>query len=331
MSDPEEVAVSDTESEDDVLTKGTPAGRRRRNLGRGLAALFGDEEEPGAETAAPGGETAELPAQVLPTAFLKPNPFQPRRAFDDEQMDALVASISEKGVLQPILVRPVAGEADAFEIIAGERRWRAAQRAQLHEVPVFIKALEDHEALEVALVENIQRQDLSAIEEAEGYQRLIDEFGHTQGGLAKVIGRSRSHIANTLRLLNLPATVRQLVDQGALTAGHARALLSVDDPEALAKKVVRQGLNVRQVERLVQKRKPDRTPTEPKAAPEEVPLAKDSNTRELEHRLSEKLGLAVDIRFDGKGGSLTVHYHSLEQLDDVVRRLGREPSDDTRF
>ncbi len=331
MSEPEEVVDSDTESDDDVLNKGASAGRRRRNLGRGLAALFGDEEESAGEPTAASGAAVDLPSQVLPTAFLRPNPFQPRRAFDDEQMESLVASVGEKGVLQPILVRPVAGEADVYEIIAGERRWRAAQRAQLHEVPVFIKALEDHEALEVALVENIQRQDLSAIEEAEGYQRLIDEFGHTQGGLAKVIGRSRSHIANTLRLLNLPASVRQLVDEGALTAGHARALLVADDPEALARKVVRQGLNVRQVERLVQKPKPDRAAVEPKQKAEDVPLGKDSNTRELEHRLSEKLGLSVDIRFDGKGGSLTVHYHSLEQLDDVVRRLGREPSDDSRF
>jgi ParB family chromosome partitioning protein len=219
----------------------------KRNLGRGLAALFGEEEGEYAEH----GQSAA--ARSLPVGQLKPGSLQPRRNFDDEALEALVQSVREKGVLQPLLVRRVAGAGESFEIIAGERRWRAAQLANIHEVPVVVREMDDSEALEVALVENIQRQDLTPLEEAEGYQRLIDEFAHSPGDLGRAVGKSRSHVANMLRLLNLPEPVKQLVDDGSLSAGHARALLGCDDPVAVARDVVRRGLNVRQTERLVAK------------------------------------------------------------------------------
>ncbi len=297
----------------------TPPGGepdKRTNLGRGLAALFGEESEDlGAPDRAGAAETA-------PIGQLRPNPFQPRREFEAEALRSLADSISANGILMPILVRRRPGQADVLEIVAGERRWRAAQMARLHEVPVVIRELSDRETLEAALVENVQREDLSAIEEAEGYQRLMAEFEHTQEVLAKVIGKSRSHVANTLRLLGLPEAVKAMVLHGELSAGHARALLGAERPEALAKKIVSRGLNVRQTEQLVRKSGSVRA---------EVPgrsgraAAKDPDTLALERDLTALLGLKVTIDIQGKGGALTVRYQTLEQLDEVLRRLNHAP------
>lgn len=286
---------------------------KRRGLGRGLSALLGDDR-PGVDAAAPG-DGGDRVVRLLPVAQLKPGKFQPRRYFDDERINDLVESVREKGVLQPILVRRD-GDGDDYEIIAGERRWRAAQLAQLHEVPVIVKALSDREAAEVALVENLQRQDLSPLEEAEGYRRLMDEFDHTQEDLAKAVGKSRSHVANTMRLLGLPDPVKGMLDAGQLTAGHARALLVSDEPVKLAQQVVSKGLNVRQTEKLVQGPARQR-----KAA--KANAGKDPDTTALERDLSALLGLKVAIRFHGRGGELTIHYGNLEQLDDILHRLSQ--------
>ncbi len=231
---------------------------KKKGLGRGLSHLFGEAEAAyrpaGAESA------AAAPAQAgggkaLPVEYLRPGKFQPRRHFDEAALEELAGSIRHHGLLQPILVRPIAGQADAYEIIAGERRWRAAQLAALHDVPVIVQSLTDTQALEIALVENLQRQDLTALEEAEGYQRLIDEFGHSHGALGELVGKSRSHVANMLRLLALPAGVKTMLQDGALSAGHARALLTAPDPEALAKAVAERNLSVRDVERLANQAK----------------------------------------------------------------------------
>ena len=304
---------------------GEEAGRRR-GLGRGLASLLGDDAD----------DLAELDrlrqSRTVPIEFLHPGPFQPRRRFGEEELASLVESVREKGVLQPILVRRDPDNANQYQIIAGERRWRAAQEAQLHEVPVLVKDLDDRDALEVALVENIQRQDLNALEEAEGYRRLTDEYGHTQEEVGKAVGKSRSHVANTLRLLALPEPVKDLLEDGALTAGHARALLNADDPARLAAEVAKRGLNVRDTERLVQKRRAaaegigagdgarQRGPGRKAAA-----TAKDADTLALENELAAALGLRVALDFDGAsgGGTVTVYYTTLEQLDDVIARLHR--------
>jgi ParB family chromosome partitioning protein len=239
---------------------------------------------------------------------------QPRRHFAEDELESLAESIRARGVMQPLLVRPAAGDPQRYEIVAGERRWRAAQRAGVHELPVVVYALSDREALEVALLENVQRQDLSPIEEADGYRRLIDEFGHTQAELASTLGKSRSHIANLLRLLALPSSVRGLLDAGALSAGHARALLMARDAGGMARTVVDQGLNVRQTERLVQADKHD-------AGRSRRPPEKDPDTRALERELSARLGLKVTLRSAGNGGTLAIAYHTLDQLDGVISRL----------
>ncbi len=299
----------------DKSSSGEPG--RRTNLGRGLAALFGEES----------ADYAELDkvraAKTVPIERLHPNRFQPRREFESDGLQALADSIAANGILQPILVRRHPERPSDFEIVAGERRWRAAQLAQTHEVPVVIRDLSDRETLEAALVENVQRQDLSPIEEAEGYQRLIEEFEHTQEDLARALGKSRSHVANTMRLLGLPEAVKAMVMHGRLTAGHARALLGAEEPEALAKKVLARGLNVRQTERLVQAARgrpaARREPAEPGAA------VKDPDTLALERDLAALLGLKVNIAIRGEGGTLTIHYQTLEQLDDVLRRLSHAP------
>lgn len=288
---------------------------RRRELGRGLAALLGDaveEQEQGT------GEARHQP-HTLPIEQLRPSRFQPRRNFAEADIQGLAESIREQGILQPILVRRHPDTPGSYEIVAGERRWRAAQVARLHEVPVIVKDIGDEGVLEIALVENIQRQDLGPLEEAEGFQRLIEEFSHTQEDLAKAVGRSRSHIANTIRLLNLPAKVKTLLDQGALSAGHARALLNAADPEGLASLVVKRGLNVRQTEKLAQDGK---KPTSKR----KTPAAKDPDTIALEQDLSNMLGLNVSIDFHGKGGRLVINYDSLEQLDDLLNRLTQSPA-----
>ncbi len=285
---------------------------KRRNLGRGLSALLGEDPIP-AETAAENrGPT------VLPVSSLTPSPFQPRQVFDEAAIDDLAASIRERGVLQPLLVRRAAGMNDIYEIIAGERRWRAAQRAQLHEVPVVVREMGDQEVLEVALVENLQRQDLNALEEAEGYRRLQEEFHHTQEDLAKAVGKSRSHVANTMRLLALPDEVKQMMEMGSLSAGHARALLGLDNAVALAREIAEKGLNVRQAERLAKSGHKPKSPREAAA-----PSGKDADCRALEHDLTETLGLKVSIDSQGSGGKLSIEYKTLEQLDDLLQRLGR--------
>ena len=291
---------------------------RRRGLGRGLSALFG-EETPEAAPAAPGAPPAGT--RTIPIEHLHPGRYQPRRTFDPESMNALIESVKAQGILQPLLVRRHPEIADAYEIVAGERRWRAAQAAQLHEVPVIVRELGDRETLEIALVENIQRQDLNPLEEAEGYRRLLEEFAHTQEDLARVVGKSRSHIANSLRLLTLPDPVRTMLQDGRLTAGHARALLNAGDPEGLAEEVAKRGLNVRQTEKLAKLAKESTSGGKTSA-----PAAKLADTAALERELTALLGLKVTIAFDGQGGALTIHYRTLEQLDDVLRRLSNAPA-----
>ena len=282
---------------------------RAKSLGRGLSSLLGEEAETEEATA-----TAET-QRTIPVEYLRPSRFQPRRAFDEDAIADLAESIRLRGVLQPILVRPLAGTSGAYEIIAGERRWRAAQKAQLHDIPVIIRELSDQEALEVALVENLQRQDLSPLEEAEGYNRLMEDFSHTQEKLAQSVGKSRSHVANMMRLLSLPDPVKGMLDTGALTVGHARALLGCAEAVQLAEQVAEKGLNVRQTEKLAQAAggKAKRPP--------KAPQEKDADTIALERDLSNLLGLRVTIQFNGRGGDLSIHYDSLEQLDDILHRL----------
>ncbi len=283
---------------------------KRRGLGRGLSALLGDE--PAVSTAS---DESTPGVRQMAVERLQPGAYQPRRLFDDDRIQDLVESVRSKGVLQPILVRRHPTAADTYEIIAGERRWRAAQLAQLHEVPVLIRDLSDREAAEVALVENLQRQDLSPLEEAEGYRRLMEEFEHTQEGLSKAVGKSRSHVANTMRLLALPDPVKTMLDRGELSAGHARAILASDEPVKLAQQVVAKGLNVRQTEKLVQK------PERQKRGQASTAADKDPDTVALERDLAALLGLKVSIKFHGKGGEITLRYGNLEQLDDILHRL----------
>jgi len=284
------------------------ATQKPNQLGRGLAALLGDPEQ----------DVSDLDqiraAKPVPVEHLRPGKYQPRRIMDDHHIGELAQSIKDKGIIQPIIVRRLKDGSGAFEIIAGERRWRAAQLAMLHEVPVIVKDFDDRETLEVALIENLQRQDLSPLEEAEAYQRLMDEFGHTQEILAKGIAKSRSHVANMVRLLGLPEDVKTLIDQGRLSAGHARALIGSDDPSGLAHQIVARGLNVRETEKLAKG-----TPT-PK--PATSPAPKDADTVALERDLSNLLGLNVLITAKGEQGSLTLKYKTLDQLEDVLRRLG---------
>ncbi|MGE0719549.1 MAG: ParB/RepB/Spo0J family partition protein [Alphaproteobacteria bacterium] len=283
---------------------------KRRPLGRGLSALLGDPPP----LPQPAPPVASGPPRTAPIEMLRPGRFQPRRRFDEAAMTALVDSVREQGVVQPILVRPDPEQAGAWEIVAGERRWRAAQAAGLHEVPIVVRALEDRAALEIALVENVQRQDLTALEEAEGYARLIDDFGHTQDDLGRAVGKSRSHIANTLRLLQLPQEVRAFLQEGTLSAGHARALLTAADPAGLARLVVDRGLNVRQTEKLAAAAKGA-------AARRPPPAAADADMRALERDLEQKLGLKVAVEHGERGGRLVLHYRTLDQFDDLLKRL----------
>lgn len=285
---------------------------KRRSLGRGLSSLLGDPMAQKKETAV----EAEKSPNVVPIEFLHPGRYQPRHKFNEDQLAELAQSIRDKGILQPLLVRKHPDKTGSYEIIAGERRWQAAQQARLHEVPVIIKELTDKETLEVALVENLQREDLSIIEEAKGYSRLIEEFSHTQEELSKVVGKSRSHVANTLRLLGLPETVRQLLEDGRLSAGHARALLGTKSSLPLAAMVIEQGLNVRQTEQLVQKANAPKKLSRPKPA-------KDPDTVVLETDITNLLGLKTEIAFNGNHGNITVQYKTLEQLDDILERLSR--------
>ena len=294
----------------------------KTNLGRGLAALFGDEAEDVTPEVLAGPGAVDPGEREVPIEFLHPNPKQPRRVFDDTAMKELAQSIEAKGLLQPILVRAHPNRSGEYEIVAGERRWRAAQQARLHKVPVVVKALSDLETLEIALVENLQRQDLGALEEADAFQRLIQDFGNSQEDVARALGKSRSHVANTLRLLGLPTGVKTLLVERKISAGHARALLGADDPEALAQKVVAAGLSVRETEKLVKQGAVD-GPKSAGKTPSRVaaPAEKDPDTLALERDLTLRLGLKVSIDFKDPGGSLTVHYQNLEQLDDLLQRL----------
>ena len=295
------------------------AGRKGPRLGRGLSALLGEAPPPApagpammAEAGAPDGAAV----RALPIEMLEPGPFQPRGPMEQAPLQELADSIREHGVLQPILVRPKPGGGGRrYEIIGGERRWRAAQLVPLHEVPVVVRDLGDREAMAAALVENLQRQDLNALEEAEGYRRLIDEFELTQDALGQAVGKSRSHVANTMRLLALPERVRELLRDGALSAGHARALLVAPNPEALAMQVVDRGLNVRQTEALAAAK-----PRDP-ATPERPQAAASPEVVALERQLSDRLGLKIAIRQAGRGGQVTIHYRDLDQLDGVIRLL----------
>ena len=294
------------------------AARKGPRLGRGLSALLGEAPAPVVPAApTPGGGPDAAAVRALPIELLEPGPFQPRGAMDAAPLQELADSIREHGVLQPILVRPKPGGGGRrYEIVGGERRWRAAQLVPLHEVPVVVRDLADREAMAAALVENLQRQDLNALEEAEGYRRLIEEFELTQDALGQAVGKSRSHVANTMRLLALPDRVRELLRDGALSAGHARALLTAPHPEALAMQVVDRGLNVRQTEALAAA-KPPRDP-----APAERPAAgADPEIAALERQLSGRLGLKIAIRQAGRGGQVTIHYRDLDQLDGVIRLL----------
>lgn len=284
-------------------------GGKRKSLGRGLGALLGDAEfnidEALNDTPT---QSAQAPDDRVDVNLLFPSPFQPRKDFDEEALNALVESVKEKGILQPLLVRKKNGR---FEIIAGERRWRASKLAGLQTVPVIVKDMDDKEVLEVALVENLLRENLSAIEEAEGFQRLIDEFSHTQEALAQIVGKSRSHVANTLRLLNLPDSVKDLVREGTLSAGHARALVGLDNAETLAKQIVAKDLNVRQVEELVAKQKNPEV-KEPKKA-------KDEDIVEIEKDLNKNLGLRIKISPSKQGGGKVVlQYASAAELDMII-------------
>ena len=281
-------------------------------LGRGLAALIGDMGT------LEGARLAESANGVkrLPVEFLIANPQNPRRDFDAGQLEELTSSIREKGVMQPLLVRPGKDDPNIFEIIAGERRWRAAQKAGLHDVPVIVREVDDKEALELAIIENVQRADLNPLEEAQGYGQLMEQFGYTQQDLAQVIGKSRSHVANTLRLLRLPEDVRTMLARGELTAGHARTLITAEDPAAVARQIVGAGLSVREAEALSQRGN--------ETARKKASLAhgeKDADTRSMEKRLSDFLGLAVSISHAQSGGRLEIRYRTVEQLDAVCARL----------
>ncbi len=281
---------------------------QKRRLGRGLAALIGDDTTEDAVI-----EDARTLRHV-PIEFLHANPNNPRKHFADSDLEDLTRSIRDKGLLQPLVVRQ-RGNGE-FEIVAGERRWRAAQRAGVHEVPVLIRELSDGEALEIALIENIQRADLNALEEARAYQQLMDQFSYTQQQLADSVGKSRSHVANTIRLLTLPESVRRHIEDGALTAGHARALVATESPQALAEKIIQLGMTVREAEGL------SRSEAEAKGRPPAAKAQKDTDTLALERQISEVLGLKVEIANKGRaGGAITVRYKTLEQLDDVCNRL----------
>jgi ParB family chromosome partitioning protein len=290
-----------------------PAKKRPSGLGRGLSSLLGEVSQ---EAPVRGGDALRGQIRMIPVAGIEPHPGQPRRIFQEEALDELAASIRSRGVIQPIVVRP---HGHRFQIVAGERRWRASQRARLHEIPAIVRDFSDEETLEVALIENIQRQDLNAIEEAQAYKRLLAEYGHTQEELGRLVHKSRSHVANLLRLLDLPAKIQVMVGTGELSMGHARALVSAADPEALAEEVVRRGLSVRETEKLAQAGKGKKT----RAAPIEYKGA-GADISALERQLGDMLGLKVAIRHGPGGGTVGLSYSTLDQLDMICQRLSGE-------
>lgn len=296
----------------------------KRGLGRGLSALMADvriDPVPGA-----GPERGRKPDLVVPVEKIAPNPDQPRRDFSREALEDLANSIREKGIIQPLIVRENANNPGTYEIVAGERRWRAAQMAQLHEIPVLVRDFDDTEVLEIAIIENIQRADLNPVEEAMAFRQLMEKFGHTQEKLAEALGKSRSYIANLLRLLQLPDEVLAHLRAGQLSAGHARALITTEDPARLAREVISRGLSVRETEQLAKGR------VEKKPAPVRVRPEKDADTRALEQDLSANLGMKVSILHQpgGQDGTLTISYKTLEELDELCRVLSATPLDVSR-
>lgn len=295
---------------------------KTRGLGRGLSALMADvsaQDERIAESGQP-----RRPDLLVPIEKVFPNPQQPRRSFGAEQLEDLAASIREKGVIQPLIVRKRASAEGTFEIVAGERRWRAAQMAQLHELPVLVRTFDDTEVLEIAIIENIQRADLNPVEEAAGYKQLMEKFGHTQDKLSEVLGKSRSYIANLVRLLQLPEEVQAYLRDGKLSAGHARALITADDPVGLARKVIQLGLSVRETERLAKKAASDTTDQGEAQPKVRKSGEKDADTRALEGDLSANLGMKVTIQHDKgqESGLISIRYTSLDELDDLCQKLG---------
>ena len=297
--------------------------KSKQRLGRGLAALMGDLDQP-VEKQAPVNQEASAPKgeRIVPVEKIRANPNNPRRIFDDGALEDLTNSIREHGIVQPILVRPVKGEdlgGAEYEIVAGERRWRAAQKAALHEVPIILREIEDKQALELAIIENVQRADLNGIEEALGYQQLIDEYDYSQNDLAQVIGKSRSHVANTLRLLKLPESVQAFVSNGQLSAGHARTLVNAADPDLLAKRIVEEGLSVRQAEAMAHE--PAVSSSTPGSSTG-IARNKSTDVLALERRIEETIGLKIDIRHsEDEKGEVRIKYKSIDQLDEVCRRL----------
>ena len=278
----------------------------KKGLGRGLSSLMGDTETTQTKNTNVGQETK------IPIANLKPSPSQPRRLFNKNSINELADSIKAKGLVQPLVVRPSPSDANSYEIIAGERRWRAAQIAQLHEVPVVIRNFNDTEALEIAIIENVQRSDLSPIEEAAGYKRLIENHGHTQEDLSGIVGKSRSHIANIIRLLSLPQSIQDMITEGKISSGHARAIMNSAFPEQLAEKIINENLSVRDAENLAKDKK---------GIIKKIKL-KDPDTIDLENKISEKLGLTININHKGKkGGSIKIDYKTLDQLEMITQKL----------
>jgi ParB family chromosome partitioning protein len=291
-------------------------------LGRGLQALLGEQTLPSA-SASQAGSTSASGVREIEIGRIRPNPEQPRVQFKEEAIDELADSIAERGVLQPILLRP---HGDGFEIVAGERRWRAAQRARLHTIPALVREIDDSTAAEIALIENVQREDLNAIEEAEGFRQLIQRHGHTQDNVAKLVHKSRSHVANLLRLLDLPEFVRQSLVRGDISMGHARAVATAPDPEELAKEVIAKGLSVRQTEERARDVKPGAGVDIARASARNAAAKPiDADLLALERQLGDMLGLKVQVAHNGQRGTVTLHYSSLDQLDMVCQRLSGEP------
>ncbi|HUG45692.1 MAG TPA: ParB/RepB/Spo0J family partition protein [Sphingomicrobium sp.] len=296
--------------------------KKASGLGRGLAALLDEAVQP----QGPKGEgSSEIPraggVREVEIARIRPNPSQPRVHFDEDSIEELAGSIRERGVLQPVLLRP---DGDNYQLVAGERRWRAAQKARLHTIPAIVREIDDSSAAEIALIENVQRQDLNAIEEADGYRTLIEQFGHTQEEVARLVHKSRSHVANLLRLLDLSDGVRQLLMRGDISMGHARAVLTAPDPDALAREIVEKGLSVRQAEALAKRARPVPVDGTAAGSSRRAQQPADADLAALERQLGDMLGLKVNVSHNGRSGTVTLHYSSLDQLDMLCQRLSGE-------
>jgi ParB family chromosome partitioning protein len=297
--------------------------KKTSGLGRGLAALLDEAVRPAAKPQAEAGQAPSTTgAREVEIGRIRPNPAQPRMNFDEESIAELADSIGERGVLQPVLLRP---DGENFQLVAGERRWRAAQRARLHTIPAIIRDIDDSTSAEIALIENVQRQDLNAIEEAEGYKKLVEKYGHTQDALAKLVHKSRSHIANLLRLLELPPEVKQMLLQGDISMGHARAVATSEDPAGLAREIVEKGLSVRQAEALAKRSKPGSPESAQRAPAPRAQQGSDADLAALERQLGDMLGLKVKVANNGNRGTVTLSYSSLDQLDMICQRLSGEP------